>query len=47
MESSEILSYIGAVGAIATVIALFPEKNRMAAFDFLKNAIERLVAFFS
>lgn len=46
MESSEILSYIGAVGAIATVIALFPEKNRMAAFDFLKNAIERLVAFF-
>ena len=46
MESSEILSYIGAVGAVATVIALIPEKNRMAALNFLKKKFQQVLNFF-
>lgn len=47
MESSDVFSYIGAVGAIATVIALIPEKNRMAAFSFLKKILRQVLNFFS
>lgn len=46
MESSDVLSYIGALGAIATVIALIPEKNRMAAFSFLKKILRQVLNFF-
>ena len=46
MESSDVFSYIGALGAIATVIALIPEKNRMAAFSFLKKILRQVLNFF-
>lgn len=45
MESSDVFS-IGAVGAVATVIALIPERNRMAAFNFLKKILRQVLNFF-
>ena len=45
METNDFLSYIGAMGSVAAVIALFPEKNRMSFFNFLKKASDRLIGF--
>lgn len=46
MENTDFFSCLGAIGAIATVIALFPEKNRMAAFNFLKKVFQQVLNFF-
>ena len=46
MENTDFFSYLSAIGAIATVIALFPEKNRMAAFSFMKKVFQQVLNFF-